>query len=683
MVAPIQTMPPELVAIISHFELQRTPWWSDAVDSVILIVLFRSTTELTADEIRRTILSNYHANLTQETLIESLSRLESRVDITKLPQGSYRLSQDTAEKVDAAIAQWEVARSNARTIFVELIDSELPDINSDAAWEKFQVNLLIPAIVDLGAQAWNFIVNNEVAISDSIEPHIRRYLQQFPSETRTQLRSVVYAFLDPRIDSSRSFIADTLSAYFFMTACGLSEEEIRRIEKILANPFEVTAVLDVDLILAFNELFDSKTNELVSNLLELQASERFFNRLEFAVTTMTLNEAQAALHVAAAIGGAEESDDAIILEGPLSITVQGIMASFLNSDRKSHLYFEAGLTSLSYASRMYLVPAGSDRYTDEEVLSEARTYKKMVVGAEISSPPDSSDRRYLHDIALRSTIKELRGGEWPALFQNKYWLVTNNNALLRYDAYTTKRTGSSATCVSPLTLLQMLRLWVPRSEGWDRTAISSVRLPFVSLGQRGKLDRAALQVLRALARNEYFARDEERLLTTLLNEELKRTISDANKRMVSDANRQEISSGEIQEVRAELQTLRDENETLRADLQMAKARAQNRKFVTRMFAVAGSFSVILTVLTTIFLRENVSLFSSTVTASVTGACFAGLVTLAAARLYVAAATEGVAQEWRGRLRRWLGWFIVAVLLNLGIAVLASAVYDAAKGRLDL
>jgi hypothetical protein len=207
-----------------------------------------------------------------------------------------------------------------------------------------------------------------------------------------------------------------------------------------------------------------------------------------------------------------------------------------------------------------------------------------------------------------------------------------------------------------------------------------MRLPFVNLGETGKLDHAALRVLRALARHEQFAMDEERLLSVLLNEELRRTVSDAARDLASGAGRPVVTQSELQEMRAEIQVLREENTALRVTLQQAETGAESRRFVTRMLAVAGSFSVLLTVLLTIVLKENISLFSSTTVASITGACVAGVVGLLAARLYVAGASGEVAQRWRGRLRQWLSGFAVIVVVNLGIAVLASVIYDAIKGR---
>jgi hypothetical protein len=673
-------MPPELVAIISHLALQQTPWWSDAVDSVILTALFKSANDLTENEIRESISREYGADLMPGTINNALGNLESRFRIVKLPNGKYRTTRDAAELVKGAIAQWESVRSAARTIFIGLLPPELPETTHDLIWEQFQAEVLVPAIIDLGAQAWNFFANSEPVFADSIEPYLRHFLKKFPEELRNRLRDAVFLFLDPNVDASRSFIVDTLSACFFTTACGLSRNEVEHIEKILANPFEIRALLDIDLILAMNGLFDSNTNELVQSLLQLQGSERLHAFLEFLVSTMTLNEARTALRFAARLTQVE-SDEEMTLEGPLSMSIQGIMASYIGSgDVDYQAYFEGWASALDRGSSVGLIPVGSDLFDDATVMSDARAYKRMSVRAELSSSEGASDRRYMHDVALRSIVKKLRGGEWPDLFQNKHWLVTSNNFLLRYDAYTAKRTGTFPVCVSPLTLLQMLRLWIPRSDAWDRAALSSMRLPFVNLGDTGKLDHAALQVLRALAQHGRFAVDDERLLAALINEELRRTVSSASRKFTSEGVEQRASQRELQEIKEDLRVVQDENKALRASLQEAQERAERRKFATRMFAVAGSFSALLAIFITLFLKDNFKPFSSILMSSIVGACIAGVATLGAAWLYVAAAKDEIAKGWRGRLKRWMASFVVVVIVNLCIGALASAVYDAFKGH---
>ena len=127
-----------------------------------------------------------------------------------------------------------------------------------------------------------------------------------------------------------------------------------------------------------------------------------------------------------------------------------------------------------------------------------------------------------HDIMLRRALKEMRGGEWSGMHSLRYWLITNNNALLRFDAVAAKNSSGYPVCVQPLTFLQMLRLSTPRSEGWDRATISSIRILLVQMGGPGKLDQAATRVLAALARYGHRGLNEEQLLSSVLTEEIRR-----------------------------------------------------------------------------------------------------------------------------------------------------------------
>ena len=93
------------------------------------------------------------------------------------------------------------------------------------------------------------------------------------SGVREVAKGAALAFFDPEIEASRKFVADTLNAYYFMTACGLTRDQIQYIEKILNSFFDTVAFFDVDLILAVKGLSDRAAIELLSNLMESRGTE--------------------------------------------------------------------------------------------------------------------------------------------------------------------------------------------------------------------------------------------------------------------------------------------------------------------------------------------------------------------------------------------------------------------------
>jgi hypothetical protein len=570
-------VPVDLVAIISHLELQQTAWWSDAVQSVVLTTLYQAGSPLLKGEIQSYVQLNYKLELAEQALGDSLVDLEAGYKITKLGDERFKLADDAAARVRLSISQWQLQREAAQELFSSLVLDLLPDVDAEAVWNKFQKDLLEPMVIKLGVSAWTFLINDISAIDQSLQERLGFFLLSFPEDQRELLKRAILSFFDPELEASRRFIADTLNAYFFLTACGLSVEQIEYIEKTLRNFFDTVAFFDVDLLLAANGLSDSDTNELVFNLLESRESWRLAT-IDYFAAAITVQEAVKTLKVAGTIA-TNDTTDKLLPQGPLVLSVRGVIAAFLGStDRDYQNYFLDWANALAGrpplpAYPLRAIAAGSAPTIDAEVRAYGIT-AGVAVGETLSA---ESDARIRHDVLLRHGIKELRGGEWSELHRSRYWLVTNNDALLRFDALSVRRGTGYPTCVHPLTFLQMLRLSTPRSEGWDRATISSLRMLLVQMGTPGKLDQAATRVLGALARYGHRGLTDEQMLSSVLNEEFRRLTGQRPKIGTFVAEDAEVIRQEMQEVKVQLEIVRAENAQLRTSLEINEKPSADRR----------------------------------------------------------------------------------------------------------
>lgn len=560
-------VPSDLVAIISHLELQQTAWWSDAVQSVVLTTLYQAGSPLLKGEIQSYVQSNYNLELAEQAFEDSLADLEASYKITKLGDERFKLADDAAARVRLSISQWQLQRDAAQELFSSLILNLLPDIDAATVWNKFQKELLEPMVIKLGVSAWTFLVNDRSIIDQSLQEELKFFLLSFPEDQRELLKRAVLSFFDPELEASRQFITDTLNAYFFLTACGLSVEQIEYIEKTLHNFFDTVAFFDVDLLLAANGLADPGTNELVFNLMESRQSWRLAS-IDYFTAAITAQEAINILNAAGTIATGDTTNK-LLPQGPLALSVRRAIAAFLDSaDRDYKNYFLDWANALADRPALPTYPLREiDTDSTPTIDSEVRAYSVtagIATGERLST---ESEARIMHDVLLRHGIKELRGGEWPELHRSRYWLVTNNDALLRFDALSVRRGTGYPTCVHPLTFLQMLRLSTPRSEGWDRATISSLRMLLVQMGTPGKLDQAATRVLSALARYGHRGLSDEQMLSSVLNEELRRLTGQRPKIGAFAVDDAEVIRQEMHEVKAQLEIVRAENAQLRTSLE--------------------------------------------------------------------------------------------------------------------
>lgn len=573
----------ELAALIAHIELQQTAWWSDAVQSVILATLYRARFPMQKYEINENVRSEYGFDLGAADLEDSLVNLQSTHQVTDLGDGRFRIADYAASRVRLATMQWRLQAEAARQSFVTHVLDSAPQANAELIWKAFQQDLLEPLVKDLALGAWIFLTNDRSIIEESLDSHMKKFLQTVGSGVRKVAKEAALAFFDPEIEASRKFVADTLNAYYFMTACGLAREQIQYIEKILNSYFDTVVFFDVDLILAAKGLSDRAAIELLSNLMESQGAEHV-GILEYFVADISISESIEVLRLAARTIADDETPRTLILQGPLFLSVQRAIAARLAvNDPDSAGFFQDSANSLSRRPPVPvfevagLVAARSGAVSQSDI----RTYKSMSKVPEEEKLSRQSKSRFLHDLNLRTAVRTLRGGDWPDLTRCKYWLVTDNVALLRFDAFFTRRGAGFATCVHPLTFLQMLRLSTRRSEGLDRATIASIRLVFVQIGAVGKLDQAAARVLGALARYEQRGLGEEEMVESVLNEELRRLTRRQRKVITPSSEDADVIRQEIIELKAELDVFKLENRRLRKSIESERRTREAERFVIR------------------------------------------------------------------------------------------------------
>jgi hypothetical protein len=679
-VGSVGRLPRELVALVSNVELHGTAWWSEAVESVVLTVLYRESEPIPADWIYEQIYYGYGTNPPIQDVIEALANLEAKDQVTKLPDDRYMISDGAARKVQEAITLWDKTRSDARQKFAQILQQHLPDIETNVVWQLFEAHLLSPMVRELGASTWNFLAREHFPWT-SLSEHLYDFLQHFPAEMHAGLRATVGAFLDPQLDAPRVFISDTLSAYFFVTACGLTSDQLTYIQKMLPDQFQIDAFMDIDLVLGLNGLFDPATNHTAINILTLR-EERVVAQVILAVSDLTVKEAAREISLTGNLCIAKH-DVRMTIEGPFADTVQGLLSGLLNSgDRDCRKYFDEWSLALADRCSHYIdIRHTTDDafYDDPRVSSGVRTYQEMLSVSTGAKIRDESLPRLQHDVALRFLVRDLRGGSWPSLVQNRYWVVTDNNSLLRFDAMNAKLTGDFPVCVHPTTLLQMLRLWRPRDDAWDRAAVSSLRLPLTHLGETGKLDHAALKVLSALTRYEELGDNVHLVLSSLVNGDLRNTVERSAERLeAAEATDLQRAKRELDAAREELQKSRTQSQLVRQELETNRQSAQLRRFTVRMFAFATIASLIIVAPLTIVLKQNVAIFKFLLIASTITAFTITLVVLLVAWAFVASSTVPGAIYWRERLRGWLYAFLTLGIVNFLVALLAAAIYDAGK-----
>ncbi len=121
-----------------------------------------------------------------------------------------------------------------------------------------------------------------------------------------------------------------------------------------------------------------------------------------------------------------------------------------------------------------------------------------------------------HDITLWHLVARRRPVYLEAPLDATYWIGTVDHWLIAFDQQKRSRDGVSVpVCVHPATLIQMLQLWIPRSERLDAALFDSLRAALPHSFDSAD-EEMTLRILRALSRYEDVDDLPESMITSIL-----------------------------------------------------------------------------------------------------------------------------------------------------------------------
>ena len=134
----------------------------------------------------------------------------------------------------------------------------------------------------------------------------------------------------------------------------------------------------------------------------------------------------------------------------------------------------------------------------------------LLAMVDIEGQPESErQRRYnaaLHDSILWNFVHDKRPSVFESPLEAVFWVVTNDYRLISFDKKRRRVENSAAEiCIHPTELVQMLRLWEPRSSDMEQALMSGLRLPFMFYEYDSGEEAASIRILKALSRFEHIS----------------------------------------------------------------------------------------------------------------------------------------------------------------------------------
>lgn len=517
----------EVIGIVQHVELNRSGWWERAAQRLVLASIWLAIEPLGEDEILETLQTDFSLELSNSKLHAALVALEKQGLLVALSGPKYRIPDKERASFAKEISDTEAVFSNARQVFIDLSEELCADLDSSLTWQTFESDFLRPLIADTGANAYNLIAGQKLAVNDQLSSN---FLIKFDPAFRDQLKLLVTAFLDPKIEPVRLYVSRMLHARFCVEACGLSASTIQKLNSAMGHRIKFRVFVDTNFLFSLLELHENPSNEAAHELLDLVRHINANLDVQLYVLPRTIEEAKtsisSAMHRLSRLPASSNFSAAAQKVG-ISGMAQRFIAERTRRGGKltAEDWFEPYLKDFVAIARAKGIELFNDGLyslatrvdVTDDILSILE-YEKMR-----DESRRKSYEKVAHDVIMWHFICDNRPDYIESPIEAQDWILTVDFRFIGFDEHKQRQFGSKVPiCLHPTSLIQLLQFWLPRTKEFEEAMLGSIRLPFLFQEFDVEAERTSIRILNGLGRFE--GREDiptETIVNVVLNDGLR------------------------------------------------------------------------------------------------------------------------------------------------------------------
>ena len=526
------TLPPEIISLVHHIELNKEGWWEKALQQLILAASWLSSKNISVEEIIDYYRSQFKLNLDPGMIRSLVGSLCSANILVRMPDNRFKISEATLKDFENRLKEAEAIEQKCKRKFFEIMELCCPSLDKEETWQKANKELVLPIIKTMGARTYELLTGTEVSLDRDVAFH--NYIKKYPPEVRKSLQVAITMFLNPKDVIVRSYILNYLNSFFLLQAGNLEKDTLETIQKLSNIKPTFSIFVDTNFLFSILELHENPSNEAALMLQDLinQLSEKVNIKL-YAIPA-TIEEARRVLS-----SNKKQLDQLRLTpnlaEGSLDFGLSGIVQKYFDVVKKKKIpisaesYFDPyikNLISILKTKGVELFNERVDKYKkDQRVIDDILSQIEF----EKQRPSQSAKtyEQWEHDIVLWHFVRDKRPSPLESPLDAVYWIVTVDFRFLGFDAYKkAKLQEPIQTCLHPSTLMQMLQFWVPRNAQFEEAMLSSLRLPFLIQEFDPSAERVTLRIIEALGRYENIGNlPKETITNILMNDALRQKLA--------------------------------------------------------------------------------------------------------------------------------------------------------------
>jgi len=562
-------LPPELISLVHHVELNKAGWWDKAVDQLIVAAIWLSGESLTPQGVLDDLRESFSVDLDAEKTRGRIDALCVSGILVPLQGEQFKISERSLNEFEKGLEECQRIQEGAHRRFVEAMRDCCPPLDAETTWASFNDEFLLPLIREIGARTYELLSGRRTELAAT--PRLEQFFQRYPDDIRRPLRTAVITFLDPKDPNIRSYILRQLNAYFFVEAGNLSAETVDALTRIGDKAPSFTVFVDTNFLFSILGLHENPSNEAAQLLMDLVSRLSEKVAVKLYVLPVTVDEARGVFEAGEqSLRGLRLTPN--LVDAAVTSGLSGLSQKFAEESKKAgHAlraedYFGPYIRDLSTIARA----KGVEFFNQK--LDTYRTNQEVVdaLAAQLEFEKRFGTRaksyeQLEHDMVLWYFVRDRRPARIESPLEAGYWIVTVDFRFLGFDRY--KRESSASTvpiCVHPATLIHMLQFWVPRTQEFEEAVLGNLRLPFLFQEFDPNAEKVTIRILGALARFEKVGDLPREAVGSIL---------------LNDALRQRLQVEGDLEKHVELvrEALIEDSQRIRAELKAAEAKAQDLK----------------------------------------------------------------------------------------------------------
>lgn len=518
----ITELPKGLVALVHHVELSQAGWRDRALELAATCVLHEKGGTCAREELSALLADRLPGTLGRAEVERLLARLEREGTIMSVRSDRLKLSESTSTTLSQLLEDHDQLEARVRDKFSVVVGA-LPS-SARIEWTTFERSFLTPLILELGARTYEFLSGEVTTLSTS--GGFVKFLTTIPEENRAAASQAIETFFNPKDPDIRAYLLRLLNAVFLAQVTGLPEAVLDALAARTKKKLRLRVFLDTNFLFSLIGLHENPADDVVELLNRLIAELKARLEVRLYILPITHDEARRT------IGNYADRLSGLRLDRRLAEAVRrgtsdlsGITLRYVKeaaSARRSvtaQEYFQPYLENLLAIARskgveLYNESVDSlrrDQTVIDDVVAQLE-FEKRTKGEQDAK----SYELLLHDMVLWHFVQRNRPARLDSYLDADTWVATIDFGFLGFDRHKLRRQNVSVpACLHPTVLLQILQLWIPRSDLLDAALVDSLR-PLVPHVFDRDAEQVTIRILRALSRFEDIGDLDQETLTHVL-----------------------------------------------------------------------------------------------------------------------------------------------------------------------